>query len=397
MDVSVKFFVVVFVKFADKIVTEANKSGLAKQRASVYNARVTAPHHPPMCDFAERPFILFWEVTRACALACQHCRAIAQPQAHPQELSHEEALALVDKIAELAPPMLVLTGGDPMMRRDIFDIIERAAGKGLRVALSPAATNRLINTDFHKLRQAGVVSMSLSLDGATQETHDAFRRVPHTFERTLQAARMAKEAGIQLQINTTISRTTLPELEGFVELLKEIKPDVWSVFLLVPTGRATLAELPAADELEALWQRLLELRTELPFAIKTTEGHHYRRALMQAARNSGAPAPRHMVPTRDGKGVAFISHVGEIQPSGFLPITAGNVRTDDLATIYREHPLFIQLRNDDALGGKCGKCEYRRLCGGSRARAYGSNGDMMAAEPLCNYIPAALRGTTPQP
>ena len=374
----------------------AQKSGLAKAGTSVYNARVTAPKHPPMCDFAERPFILFWEVTRACALACKHCRAIAQPKAHPEELNHEEALALVDEIAELAPPMLVLTGGDPMMRRDIFDIIERAAARGLRVALSPAATNRLLHTDFHKLRAAGVVSMSLSLDGATQETHDAFRGVPHTFERTLQAARMAKEAGIQLQINTTISRSTLPELEGFVDILKEIKPDVWSVFLLVPTGRATLEELPGATELEALWSRLLELRSELPFAIKTTEGHHYRRALMQAARSSGAPAPRHMVPTRDGKGVAFISHVGEIQPSGFLPLTAGNVRTDKLADIYRSHPLFVQLRNDDALGGKCGRCEYRRMCGGSRARAYGSCGDMMAAEPLCNYIPAALRGDSPQ-
>lgn len=363
---------------------------------SVYNARVPAPKHPPMCDFAERPFILFWEVTRACALACRHCRAIAQPQAHPQELSHEEALALVDTIAELAPPMLVLTGGDPMMRRDIFYIIERATAKGLRVALSPAATHRLINTDFHKLRAAGVVSLSLSLDGATQETHDTFRGVPHTFERTLQAARMAREAGIQLQINTTISRTTLPELDGFVELLKQIQPDVWSVFLLVPTGRATMDELPTADELERLWQRLLELRNELPFAIKTTEGHHYRRAMMQAAKSAGAPAPRHMVPTRDGKGVLFISHTGEIQPSGFLPLTAGNVRTDNLAEIYRSHPLFIQLRNDDALGGKCGVCEYRRVCGGSRARAYGSGADVMAAEPLCNYIPAALRNNAPQ-
>ena len=212
-----------------------------------------------MCDFTERPFILFWEVTRACALACKHCRAIAQPKAHPEELNHEEALALVDEIAELAPPMLVLTGGDPMMRRDIFDIIERATARGLRVALSPAATNRLIHTDFHKLRAAGVVSMSLSLDGATQATHDAFRGVPHTFERTLQAARMAKEAGIQLQINTTISRSTLPELEGFVDILKEIQPEVWSVFLLVPTGRATLEELPGASELEALWNRLLEI------------------------------------------------------------------------------------------------------------------------------------------
>ena len=291
--------------------------------------------------------------------------------------------------------MLVLTGGDPMMRRDIFDIIERASSQGLRVALSPAATPRLLNTDFSKLRQAGVVSMSLSLDGATQATHDTFRCVPHTFERTLKAARKAKEAGIQLQINTTISRSTLPELNGFTQLMKELAPDVWSVFLLVPTGRATADELPTAEQLETLWQRLIELRAEVPFAIKTTEGHHYRRALMQAARSNGTPPPRHMIPTRDGKGVVFISHTGEIQPSGFLPLTAGNVRTDDLADVYRHHPIFTQLRDDDALGGKCGKCEFRRVCGGSRARAYGLTGDMMAAEPLCNYIPAALRAASP--
>lgn len=345
-----------------------------------------------MPDFNERPYILFWEVTRACALACRHCRAIAQPRAHPEELTHEEAMALVEQIAQLAPPMLVLTGGDPMMRRDIFDIITRAAERGLRIALSPAATPRLLHTDFRRLREAGVVSMSLSLDGATRSSHDAFRGVPHTFERTMEAARMAKEAGIQLQINTTITRSTLPELEAFADILRQIRPDVWSVFLLVPTGRATLEELPEAAALEQLWARLLELRAELPFAIKTTEGHHYRRALLQAAGTGQGAAPRHIVPTRDGKGVAFISHVGEIQPSGFLPLTAGNVRTDDLATIYRTHPLFVRLRDDDALGGKCGHCEYRRLCGGSRSRAYGTCGDYMAAEPLCNYMPAALRG-----
>ena len=351
---------------------------------------MAAHPHFPAVDFAERPFILFWEVTRACALACRHCRAIAQPQAHPDELTHEEAMALVDKIAELAPPMLVLTGGDPMMRHDIFDIITRATERGLRVALSPAATNRLVNADFAALRAAGVVSMSLSLDGATQESHDRFRGVPHTFERTLQAARAAMDAGIQLQVNTTLAKSTLGELDSFIELMRELKPDVWSVFVLVPTGRATQDDLPSADELEQTWQRLQELRSELPFAIKTTEGHHYRRVLMQAAKQGGQP-PRHLVPTRDGKGVLFISHTGEVQPSGFLPLTAGNVRTDDLATLYRTHPIFVQLRDDDALGGKCGKCEYRKLCGGSRARAFGTCGDMMAAEPLCNYIPAALR------
>lgn len=370
------------------------RSWLAKAGGLVYNARVSAHPHASAVDFNERPFILFWEVTRSCALACRHCRAIAQPKAHPEELAHEEAMALADKIAALRPPMVVLTGGDPMMRRDIFDIIRRLAGQGIRVALSPAATPRLLNTDFAALKEAGVVSMSLSLDGATRETHDAFRRVPHTFERTLEAARKAKAAGFQLQINTTVAKSTLPEMDAFAELMRTLAPDVWSVFLLVPTGRATAEDLPSADDIEALWKKLLALRETMPFAIKTTEGHHYRRAMMQAAARGEAPAPRHTVPTRDGKGVVFISHVGEIQPSGFLPLTAGNVRTDDLASIYRTHPIFVTLRDDDALGGKCGKCEYRRICGGSRSRAYGTCGDMMAAEPLCSYIPAALRGSS---
>ncbi len=290
--------------------------------------------------------------------------------------------------------MLVLTGGDPMMRPDIYELIRYAAGKGLRVALSPAATPRLLQADFGALKEAGVVSMSLSLDGATRETHDRFRGVSHTFERTLAATKAAQKAGMQLQINTTLSHSTLPELEDFVELMRGIRPDVWSVFVLVPTGRATAEDLPTADELEQVWQRLESLRSELPFAIKSTEGHHYRRVLMQAAK-TGGQAPRHLIPTRDGKGVLFISHTGEIQPSGFLPLTAGNVRSDDVAAIYRTHPIFTTLRDDDALGGKCGKCEYRRMCGGSRARAYGSLGDMMAAEPLCNYIPAALRNNKP--
>ncbi|MBT9450337.1 radical SAM protein [Akkermansia glycaniphila] len=338
-------------------------------------------------DLNERPFLVFWEVTRACALACKHCRATAQPHADPQELSTEEALKLIDAIAVLRPPMLVLTGGDPMMRRDIFDLIRHAAGKGLRVALSPAATARLIHTDFMKLKEAGVQSMSLSLDGATRETHDAFRGVPDTYVRTLQAARMAQEAGMHLQINTTITRSTLGEVDAFLELMKELKPSMWSVFLLVPTGRASLDELPSAEEVEAVWHRLEELSVDVEFGVKTTEGHHYRRVALQEAKRKGAKPARHAVPTRDGKGIVFISHTGEIQPSGFLPMTAGNVRQDELAEVYRSHPLFVKLRDDDALEGKCGRCEYRRICGGSRARAYGMTGNAFASDPLCSYQP----------
>lgn len=342
-------------------------------------------------DYNERPFIVFWEITRACALACRHCRAVAQPRAHPQELTREEARKLTAEIRELNPVMLVLTGGDPMMRSDLPDIIRAARDAGLHVALSPAATPLLLRADFGALKEAGVRSMSLSLDGARAETHDRFRGVPHTFERTLEAARRAKDAGIMLQVNTTLSRTTLPELEDFTELMRQVRPDVWSLFVLVPTGRAQARDLPTADELERVWHRLLELRGQLPFAVKTTEGHHYRRVLSQAAQADGAP-PRHLIPTRDGKGVLFISHTGEVQPSGFLPIVLGNVRREKLVTLYREHPLLRRLRDDDALGGKCGVCEYRHVCGGSRSRAYGVCGDAFAAEPLCNYIPAAMRG-----
>jgi radical SAM protein with 4Fe4S-binding SPASM domain len=335
----------------------------------------------------ERPLLVFWEVTRACALACKHCRATAQPHAHPDELNHDEAMEVIDQLAELRPAMLVLTGGDPVMRMDIFDIIRRASDKGLHVALSPAATARLLHTDFGQLKEAGVKSMSLSLDGATAETHDAFRGVPHTFERTIEAARRATEVGIHLQINTTITRRTIAEFDQFVDLMKDLHPAMWSIFLLVPTGRAIADEMPTAEQVEEVWHRLAEVSQTVPFGVKTTEGHHYRRVALQDAKGQGSKPARKAVPTRDGKGVMFISHTGDIQPSGFLPMTAGNVRTSNLKTIYQEHPLFKLLRDDNALTGKCGRCEYRTICGGSRSRAYAVSGDPMAEDTLCCYQP----------
>ena len=248
-------------------------------------------------DLNERPFLVFWEVTRACALACKHCRAVAQPRPHPEELNHEEALRLIDRLAELRPPMLVLTGGDPIMRPDILELIRAAADKGLHVALSPAATARLVHADFHALKEAGVQSMSLSLDGAHGATHDAFRGVPNTYERTLRAAEMAKEAGMHLQINTTITRSTLGEFDDFVELMKKMQPGMWSVFLLVPTGRAAMDEMPAAEQVEAVWKKLSEVSREVSFGVKTTEGHHYRRVALQEARAQGATPARRAIPT----------------------------------------------------------------------------------------------------
>lgn len=339
--------------------------------------------------FAARPFLVFWELTRACALACTHCRAEAQHRRHPDELTPREAEQLVEQLAELAPPMLILTGGDPMERRDVLAIAKRASAAGIRVGLSPSATRRLIASDFSAIRAAGIERMSLSLDGATRETHDAFRRVTGTFDRTVQAMAKAHEAGISIQINTTITAGNISEFHAFRDLMYEWKPAMWSVFILVPTGRAGAADMPDPDQLETIFEEMADMVGKAPFGIKTTEGHHFRRVLAQRGKGgtSGRPGMRAPLGIRDGRGVMFISHTGDVSPSGFLPLVCSNVRTDHPAAIYREHPLFVSLRDSDALGGKCGRCEFRKICGGSRSRAYGLTGDAFAEDPCCPYQP----------
>jgi radical SAM protein len=335
---------------------------------------------------------VFWELTRACALACTHCRAVAQHQRHPSELMPHEALRLVDELAELAPPMLILTGGDPLMRPDVLDIAARASSAGMRVGLSPSATARLVNYDFHKIRAAGIERLSLSLDGATRETHDAFRGVPGTFDRTVKAVELARKAGLTLQINTTLTASNVHEFKAFRDLMFEWQPEMWSVFVLVPTGRAGAADVPDPDMLELVFEQMADLVGKAPFAIKTTEGHHFRRVLAQRGKGGakGRQGMRTPLGIRDGRGVMFISHTGDVSPSGFLPLVCGNVRQTDPAVIYREHPLFVSLRDSDALGGKCGRCEFRNICGGSRARAYGVTGDPFAQDPACSYQPQRL-------
>ena len=339
--------------------------------------------------FAARPFLVFWELTRACALACSHCRAEAQHRRDPNELTPAEALRVVDQLAELAPPMLILTGGDPLMRPDVLDIAARATAAGIRIGLSPSATARLVNYDFKAIRAAGIERMSLSLDGSTRETHDAFRGVTGTFDRTLRAMELAREAGISLQINTTLTRSNIHEFHAFRDLMFEWKPEMWSVFILVPTGRAGANDVPHPEDLERVFEEMADLAGTAPFAIKTTEGHHFRRVLAQRGKGgaAGRPGMRAPLGIRDGRGVMFISHTGEVSPSGFLPIVCGNVRESTAASIYRENPLFISLRDSDALGGKCGICEFRTICGGSRSRAYGITGDPFAADPACFYQP----------
>lgn len=345
-------------------------------------------------DFSEKPFIIFWELTRACALACRHCRAKAQSTRDVDELDTKQSIRLIHELASWHPPMLVLTGGDPLMRSDALTLVREASDLGLHVGLSPSATQRLLNCDFAELVNSGVQRMSLSLDGATKETHDSFRGLIGTFDRTIEAVRRAHDVGLSLQINTTITRGNLREYEAFKDLICELKPAMWSVFIVVPTGRAGLDDLPLAEEIERLFEDLAEMIGKVPFGIKTTEGHHFRRVLAQKygietlADQRGMRSP---IGIRDGRGVMFISHQGDMMPSGFLPLICGNVKDQSVVDVYQQSPLFVSLRDHGSLLGKCGRCEYRAICGGSRSRAYGATGDPFAEDPACSYQPKNRR------
>lgn len=358
-------------------------------------------------DFNERPFLAIWEVTRACDLACVHCRASAQPERHPMELSTEEGEHLIDEIAALRVPVFVLTGGDPIKRPDLFELIGHARQVGVRVSLTPSATPLLTREIVFRLKEAGLARLAVSMDGACAATHDAFRGMNGSFARTLDAVRWANDAGLPVQINTTFSRRNIGEIDAIVARMEQLRITLWSVFFLVPTGRGKLNDLLSAEEFEQVFAKLYELSRTASFDIKTTEAQHYRRYLLQrraAERRMGTAdatpeklpdtigrAPRGL---NDGKGFVFISHLGEVFPSGFLPVSAGNIRRQPLAAIYRYSPLFLELRNPAKLEGKCGACEFKQICGGSRARAYALTGNPLAEEPCCSYVP---RGYVPPP
>jgi radical SAM protein len=361
-------------------------------------------------DFGERPFIAIWEVTQACDLACVHCRASAQPDRHPLELSTDEGKRLIDQIAALRVPVFVLTGGDPIKRPDLFELIAHARSVGVRVSLTPSATPLLTRKIVIRLREAGLARLAVSMDGASARKHDAFRGMSGSFERTLDAIRWANEIGLPVQINTTFSRRNIGEIDDIVALMEKLKITLWSVFFLVPTGRGKLSDLLSADEFESVFAKIYSLSRTATFDIKTTEAQHYRRFVLQQRvdeRKSGAVitgvhersadaigrAPRGL---NDGKGFVFISHKGEVFPSGFLPLSAGNIREQQLATIYRDSPLFRDLRDTSKLEGKCGSCEFKEICGGSRARAYALAGDPLGEELCCLYVPKGYVKPVPQ-
>jgi radical SAM protein len=365
-------------------------------------------------NYDETPFLAIWEVTQSCDLACKHCRAAAQPIAHPDELTNAEGKALIDQIAEMHVPIFVFTGGDPLKRKDVFELIRYAAGKGVMVALTPSATPLLTREAIFQLKEAGLVRLGISLDGSSPEIHDAFRGLPGAWARTIQAIEWANEAGLPIQVHTTISRHNAHDLDNLCTLFEKLAIVMWNVFFLVPVGRGQLADLLSGEEFEQVFGKIYELSHKVNFQIKTTEAMHYRRYLLQhnleerrmahghpgsagGSKTYEAGAPTSDARTRtaswatrrvnDGKGFLFVSHVGNVYPSGFLPIHAGNVKQTPLQEIYRNAPIFKSLRDTSKLEGKCGACEYKEICGGSRARAYAVTGDPLAQEPCCIYQP----------
>jgi AdoMet-dependent heme synthase len=357
-------------------------------------------------NFDMAPFTIAWEVTRACAYACVHCRADAQHHRDPRELSTAEAKALARRLSDFGnKPILVFTGGDPMMRPDLFDLIEYASEQGLRCSLTPTATALPTRERLERAFQAGVKRIALSLDAPRAEIHDEFRKVPGSWERTMQILHRAQEAGLSVQVNTTVARHNVDILAEMVPFIQEVGAVQWSVFFLVPTGRAMADQMISPEQHERVFNWLYDLSLNVPFDIKSTAAPMYRRVAIERKR-AGQAAGQAVTfqgagfqyadglnrPTRgvnDGNGFLFISHVGDIQPSGFLPVTAGNVRMDDVIEVYRHSKLFTELRTPAMIKGRCGVCEYRDVCGGQRGRAYGLTGDYLESDPACIYIPTS--------
>jgi AdoMet-dependent heme synthase len=374
----------------------------------------------PISDRKERPFIVIWETTQACDLACKHCRAEASTEHHPLMLSLEHGRLLIDQVAAFGQPypLFVLTGGDPFKRQDIFELIQYASEKSLPVALSPSGTPLLNGENLAKVKEMGGKAISLSLDGSTAAIHDSFRQVDGSFDWTVKGWKIAHEVGLKIQINTTVTRYNLFDLPEIFRLVREMKAMTWSVFFLVPTGRGQIGDEISAQDYEAVMNFLYDASKYI--GLKTTEGHHYKRVVLQRAFLEANQLPhqeymqlndtythlsrrlqdvsRGEAPARDrirrtpmhvnaGDGFIFISLLGDVFPSGYLPVKAGNILDTPLMDIYKSSPIFQSLRNHENLKGRCGLCEFNWVCGGSRSRAFAVSGDLLGEEPYCAYIP----------
>ncbi len=368
-------------------------------------------------DFDLSPFIVIWEVTQACSLACLHCRASARPCRSIGELTTREGFALLDETRKFGRVLFVITGGDPLERPDIFELIRHGTDIGLRMTMTPAGTEKMTPGKILQMKKAGLARLAVSLDGHGEESHDKFRGVEGSFRWTMDSIRTARAIGLEVQVNTTVTRFNEDNIHDIAGMLAAEDIALWSVFFLVPVGRGLRHHMVTPKKHEAIFHELYNLNKKTSFDIKTTAAHHFRRVTMQRAaldrmKNKSAggngkpgvisPSP-HLSPfgapgfstgvgraskgVNDGRGFVFISHLGEIMPSGFLPAAAGNVRQQSLVDVYRENEMFRDLRDSECFEGKCGYCDYNDVCGGSRARAFAVTGNHLGTEPYCTYRP----------
>lgn len=342
------------------------------------------------------PMLVYWETTLACGLACRHCRATAAPDRSPLELSTHEGLGLLDRILDFGEPLphVVFTGGDPLRRPDLEELVAGATERGIGASLAPAVTPDFTKARLASLKAAGIQTISLSLDGSSPELHDGLRGVPGTFGMTMEAATWAHEVGFPIQVNTLVTDTTLDDLPAIYEVVGRMGILRWSLFFLISVGRGTVLQEITPAQSEKLFGWLYDLSKVAPFQIKTTEATHYRRVATRRMEQDGMTEEEILRTSvgrgfgvRDGNGIMFVAYDGSVYPSGFLPLAVGNVRTDDLVTLYRGHPVFTSLRDTSQYKGRCGACSYVERCGGSRARAFAWTGDVLEADPLCPFVP----------
>jgi radical SAM protein len=367
------------------------------------------------------PHIVAWESTVACNLACVHCRASAQTAPEPDELTTQEVFGLIDQLAGYGQPIFVISGGEPLMRPDIFDIAAYGTRRGLRVAVSPNGT-LLTAEAVSNLLQAGVKRISVSIDGSTAARHDAVRGVPGAFQSAMEGLERCRTAGLGFQLNTTVMRQTRDDLAAVRDLAVRIGAEAWHVFMLVPTGRGKIDDEVSPQEYEAILNEIYAMTTSSPIPIRVTCGPHFQRIVAQNRRSehdrpnlvrpgntghgrpggnghpspTGGQRPGHLDRTTRGclagDGYCFISYRGDVTPCGYFPVVAGNIRQQPFQEIYGGSALFRALRDLESYGGKCGACEFLRVCGGCRARAYSLTGDYLAEEPYCVYQPRKLAG-----
>ncbi|MFQ5761476.1 MAG: TIGR04053 family radical SAM/SPASM domain-containing protein [Candidatus Bathyarchaeia archaeon] len=358
------------------------------------------------------PHVVAWESTRACRFACVHCRADAQTKPDPSQLSTDEALRMVDEIAEFSQPLFIISGGDPLLRDDVFEVASKANAKGMRVVMSPSGS-QITPEVVDSMIQSGIRRVSVSLDGSNPDSHDGFRRVPGSFELAHTSISVLKQEGMPFQINTTVTQHNLDDLPKIRDLVVELGAAAWDIFMLVPTGRARIRMEITPREYEETLNHVYDWTQSSLIPVKMTCAPHYRRVIAQ--REKGSLQRNPSTPIDSGKGATlkvsnvasgrqpsvaaggrgcmagngfcFISHVGDVYGCGFLPIKAGNIREAHFRDIYQQSSLFNSLRNFDLLQGRCGVCEYRAICGGCRARALGASNSYLEEEPYCIYTP----------